>query len=145
MHIAPRKNWPATALLVALMYTMVGVVTANLAGSAESNQLRSFWRLSALALSLIVFVSHLRYERVKLGSVTKTAAFHTAVAVAVGAFALAVIGPARSHWGAGDFSRSVGLSLVLWPVLAGVPAFVVAIVAGSLFARAAERERSTQT
>lgn len=134
METAARNRWPRATLLAAASYAGVGITTAYLAGSASSVHLRTAWRLAAWLLSLVVFGAHLAYEHVRLGSRARTAAAHSAAAVALGAFALAVAGPVRSYWGTSGFGR-LTMSLVLWPVLTGVPAFIVALVAGSILGR----------
>lgn len=141
MGEAMRSRWLRSMLLVAFIYTTVGVLTAELAKSADSVQMRTLWRLAAWAVSLVVFTGHIGHERLRARSSTKQAALHVAAAVALGTFVLAVVGPVRSHWNADDFWRTVALSLPLWPVLAGVPAFLVALLAGSLLDRLGDRER----
>jgi hypothetical protein len=141
MGAGMRSSWRRSMLLVAFIYAAVGVLTAELAKSADSMQMRSFWRLAAWGLSLVVFSGHVGHERFRARSVTKQAALHVAAAVALGTFALAAVGPVRAHWNAADFWRTAVLSLPLWPVLTSVPAFLVALLAGSLLDRVADRER----
>jgi hypothetical protein len=136
MHLPARHQWLRPMLLAAAMYAVVGIVTAYLARSAPSLQMRTTWRLTAWLLSLVTFLGHIAYEQVRLRSPVRITAARSAAAVALGAFALAIAGPVRSHWGAADFWRTAALSLPLWPVLTGVPAFVVALVAGSILRRA---------
>jgi hypothetical protein len=130
-------------LLAAVVYTMMGLVTANAARMAPSIQIRDAWRMAAWLLSLLTFVGHLAYEQVRLRNAVRYAAAHCAAAVALGAFALALVGPVRSHWGAADFWRAAVLSLPLWPILTGLPAFLVALVAGSILRRLFVREQPT--
>ena len=56
-----------------------------------------------------------------------SASFHSALAVAFGAFGLAVAATAHARLG-GGLNHRYGLALVLWPVITAVPAFVVALV-----------------
>jgi hypothetical protein len=127
----PDRQHPLRLLLgVALAYLVVGLSTAYLARSASSIALRTVWRLAAWAVSLVLFVGQLLYERFRWRSSVRRAALHAALAVALGAFGLAAAGPVRSHWGAPDRWRAALLSLVLWPIVTGVPAFCVALVAG---------------
>jgi hypothetical protein len=135
MHLTARSRWVPPMLLVAVIYAVVGIVTADLARSAPSPQMRTVWRLTAWLLSLIGFAGHIAHEQLRLRSAVRATAAHTAAAVALGAFALAAAGPVRGHWGASDFWRASVLSLLLWPVLTGVPAFLVALVGGSMFRR----------
>jgi hypothetical protein len=71
-----------------------------------------------------------------------TSAGRVALAVALGACVLAAVGPVRGYWGTPRFWRITVLSLVVWPVLTGIPAFVVALVGATIHRRVvAVRER----
>jgi hypothetical protein len=137
-----REQWIGPALLAALAYLLVGVVTADLAGAAATPHMRTFWRLVAWGLSLAVFVGHLALEQTRHRSSVKIAAVHVAAAVALGAFALAAAGPVRSHWNAPDLRRVSLLSLALWPMITGVPAFLAALVGGAILKRLVVRDGS---
>ena len=125
--ISPRP-WLAPAVAAGIAYPLLGVATAELARAASTAQWRTAWRLAAWLLSLATFVLHLAWERGRLRSAARAAAAHVALGVALGAFLLALAGPVRSHWGAADFPRATLLSLPLWPVITGIPAYVVALV-----------------
>ena len=129
-------------VVVAIVYAVVGIVTAALAGAAVSTQMRTGWRLAAWLLSLAAFIGHVAYEQLRLKSAVRATAAHAAAAVALGAFALAAAGPVRGHWGASDFWRASLLSLPLWPVITGVPAFLVALVAATVLKRLGSGDRS---
>ena len=122
--------------IVGAAYVVIGIVTAALAGRAASPRAVTAWRLAAWLLSLAAFLAHLVYDRMKPDSSSASSARHVAAAVALGAFLLAAVGPVRSHWGAPNFWRVAALSIVVWPVLTGIPAFVAALVAGSIIGRA---------
>jgi hypothetical protein len=113
------------------------VLTAALAQAARSADARIGWRLAAWLSSLAMFVSHVAYERVRLGRTTPTAAKRSAAAVALGAAILALAGPVRSHWGSAESLRVSILALVLWPIITGVPAFLVALAAAAAYGRIA--------
>jgi len=127
-------------VLVALVYAVVGVGTANFA-KTPTPQLRNMWRLAAWLLSLAAFAGHFAYEQLRSRSSARATAAHTAAAVALGAFALAAAGPVRSHWGTAESLRVSLLSLVVWPVLLGLPAYLVALAAGTLLRRFVVREQ----
>jgi len=126
-------------LLVALAYPIVGVLTGAAAQSAPSLSARTAWRLAGWVLSFIVFASHVVYEHRRSSSGTTAAALRVAGAVAIGAFVLAAVGPVRSHWATDRFWRVSVLSLALWPAITGMPAFLVALLAGLIHGRAASR------
>src|SRR5258708_27316185 len=128
--------------LIAVVYVVVGIVTAHLASAAPSIELRNLWRLTAWVLSLLVFLGHVAHERLRAGNSTKKAALHAAAAVALGAFVLAAVGPVRGYWDAANFWRAAVLSLSLSPILTGIPAFLAALVAGSILGRLVRPGRS---
>ena len=126
-----RPHWLRAVILLGLVYFVIGLALGALAGSASSSQMRFTWRLLAWVLSAIAFAAHVWYEQFRLRSGRITTGFHAASAVALGA--LLVAGAAVVHGqatGAAHQNRRV-ISLVLWPILAGVPAFLVALAAAA--------------
>lgn len=131
-HMTARTQWIRVMLLAAVCYSVAGIVTALLARYAPSTQLRTACRLAAWIVGLAIFLAQIAWERLRLRSAVLPAALHAAIAVALGAVALAAVGPVRSHWGEADFWRVSALSLPLWPIVLGVPAFVAALVVGRI-------------
>jgi hypothetical protein len=126
------RRW--TVLLASVAYVVIGVGTAALAGIATSPAGVKGWRLAAWLLSLAVFGIHVASARRRPGG-RSSAALEVALAVALGAFGVAALGPVRSHWGEPHLMRVALLSLIAWPLLTGVPAFGAALVAGYLIDR----------
>lgn len=133
MSLPVRDRWIRTMLLVAAIYVVVGVVTADVAWFQGGTG----WRLAAWVVSLVVFLAHVAHEQRRARVSARVGATHAATAVALGTLVLAAVGPVRSHWAAPDFWRVAALSLPLWPILAGVPAWTVAWVVGAILARLA--------
>ena len=122
-------------LLVGGVYLVAGILFAALAKSAPSHQMVVAWRLAAWVISAVAFAAQIGYEHFRLCSSPATSAFHAALAVALGAFGLAVAAvihaltaPAHPHFPA--------ISLAVWPVLAALPAFLVALAFAVVLARA---------
>jgi hypothetical protein len=136
-----RQSAVRTVLLASIAYVAVGVATAALAGAASSSAGVKGWRLTAWLVSLAVFSIHLAIERYRHVP-HSSAALRVALAVALGAFGVAALGPLRSHWGEPQLVKMAALSLVLWPVLTGVPAFGVALVGGHVVDRLTGRTRT---
>jgi hypothetical protein len=132
-----RRAW-ARVLTFAAGYVLVGVATAYLAASAPSIPARKLWRLAGWGFSLGLFLAQLYQERIRLARTTLSGAWHTATAVVLGALALAAVGPVRAHWGTETQARAL-LSLILWPVMAGVPAFIAGVSVGALIGRVRRR------
>jgi len=117
------------ALLLGGVYLLIGRVFA-----APADHVR-VWRLAAWALSGAAYAAHIGYEHFKLHHSPRSTALHAALAVAIGACALAAAGALHSLL-AGSALRPLWLlALILWPVVTAVPAFFVALVAGAILAR----------
>jgi TRAP-type C4-dicarboxylate transport system permease small subunit len=110
------------------LYLVAGLVSAALAKSAASDQIRVVWRLAAWVISAVGFATHILYEQIRLRSSPATTALHVALAVALGAFGLAVA--ARLH-----SQNFPAFALVLWPVATALPAFVVALAVAAVLSR----------
>ena len=123
-------------LLLGVVYFVAGILFGSLAGHAASHQLRVAWRWTAWVVSAIAFGAHIAYEQVRLSSSPKITAFHVALGAALGAFGLAVA--ANVHALTAALPRNsllLALSLVIWPVMTALPAFVVALVSAIVLAR----------
>jgi len=133
MDESGRKLSAGVVVLVGIAYFVVGFVFAALAN--PSVQVRA-WRLAAWVASAAVFAAHIGYEHFRLGNPPRAIGLRAAVAVAVGAFLVALAATvhasvAVSH---APYWRFL-LALVAWPVITAVPAFLVALVAGAALAR----------
>jgi len=94
------------------------------------------WRAAAWLLSLSVFLVHFASERRRQRRSLDTATY-VALAVGLGALGVPALGPLRAHWTDATRLPLVMLSIVAWPLLTGIPAFVVALLGGFLLDRAA--------
>jgi len=97
------------------------------------------WRLAAWLASGIVYAAHIWHEHYRLRSSPGSGALHVAVAVAIGAFLLAVAGMIHSLSTASGIRPTWLVALVAWPAFTAAPAFLVALMAGVVLAR---RQRS---
>ena len=133
-------RWLRMATLIAIVYPVVGIAFAALANPSVSNEMRVTWRLAAWLVSAAAFAAHLGYEHFRLRSSPLRAALHVSVAVALGAFLLAVWVIVHAHWVASSHQSPLApLALVVFPAVTGVPAFVVALVAVAVLARTRRR------
>lgn len=117
-------------VLVGLTYAAIGIAFAW-----PTTHVR-MWRLAAWLVSAAVFAAHLSFEAFSLRRTPRRAATHVALAVALGAFGLALGALAHSLrvGSSSEHRRLVLIALVAWPVITAVPAFVVAMVAGGVLA-----------
>jgi hypothetical protein len=131
MNDSSRRAWIGPVVLVGTSYALVGILFPQPAAHLKA------WRLAAWAACGAAFAAHIVYERVRLRHTPLPAAFHVALAVALGAFGLAV--SANIHSLSVETTSShrllMRLSLGIWPVMAAVPAFLVALVASAALAR----------
>jgi hypothetical protein len=129
-------------LLAGGSYFLVpGILFAELAGRAASPQGRFAWRLGAWLLSVCIFAAHLGHERLRLRHPALFTARNVALAVALGACALAAAALVRALATGTGKPQLLALALVLWPVLSGVPAFAVAWAATTVIG-GGRRERA---
>jgi hypothetical protein len=130
MSDARRQPWFRAAVLVGAVYALVGIVFA-----LPSNHVR-VWRLAAWAVSGLAYALHVGYERLRLRNPPPVAAWHVALAAALGAFGLAV--GANLHSLAvsstSQHQRLLLVALVAWPLITGVPAFLVGLAVSGLLA-----------
>ena len=127
MEDSGRQPWLGTAILVGVVYLAVSIGSAALAGAAASNQMRFFWRLSAFVSSAVVFAAHIAHEHFRRRNPARPTAWHASVAVAFGAFALALAANIHDLGSASGYRSRMLIALVAWPLLTAVPAFVVAL------------------
>ena len=127
-----RRTWVRAAVLLGIGYALVGILFA-----LPTTHVRA-WRLGAWAVSAVGYAAHIAYERFRLRNSPASAALHVALAVALGAFGLAV-GANIHSLSAGSVNRQrqlLLLSLAIWPVIAALPAFLVALGANVVLRRA---------
>jgi hypothetical protein len=119
-------------MLAGGLYLAAGLISAALAGAAASNQMRFLWRLSAFVISAVVFAAHVAHERFRRRSSVRPTAWHASVAVALGAFALALAANVHDLGSASGYRPRMLVALVAWPLLTAVPAFLVALAAAAV-------------
>src|SRR2546423_4232010 len=129
MSIQARLSW-LSLIVAGACYGLVGIVFALPTSDTR------VWRLAAWAISGVIYIGHIVYERYSLRSGLLTTAVHVALGVAVGGFVLAVV--ANGH--AAMTPRHAAywryrLALVAWPIITAVPAFLVALLVAWLLSR----------
>jgi hypothetical protein len=127
MKTSGNQRWLRRVILFGVSYLVVGIAFAVLANSAESNSMQVVWRLTAWLAGVIVFAVNIGYEHFRLRSSAFSTALRASLAVALGAFPLAAAANLQALWATPSNHRSIALALVVWPIVAGVPAFVVAL------------------
>jgi hypothetical protein len=123
-------GWFAWALLAGTLYVIIGVCFAPLSVPSVF-----FWRLAAWMVSAVVYAAHIGYEHFRMFNPPRSTALHVALGAAVGAFGLAAAAIVHSLLTGTGNLRLLRIALVIWPLITGVPAFLVALVLTALLAR----------
>jgi hypothetical protein len=121
-------------------YFVFGVAFAAFASWSASNSMRETWNRLGFLFSAVAFALHIGYEHFRLRNSPLITASHVSIAVALGAFALAIKANVHGYRVGSSNQRLLAFALVAWPALTAVPAFVVALIAA---AGLALRRRST--
>jgi len=132
MNAPDRKPWLRTALFAGLVYFAIGIGFSALGRWAASASMRVNWNRLAFLASGIIFLVHLGYEHFRLRNSPRTTATHVSLAVAFGAFALALNANIHDLWSAAGYRPRLLVALPVWPILTGVPAFIVALIAAAV-------------
>ena len=124
-----RTNQWLAIILFGAVYIIVGVGFPN-PSAADKNQF--IWRLAAWAICAVAFVIHIGLELFRFRNSAGRTAFHVSLAVALGGFGLAVAANIHAVTTRTGNRGLLALALVLWPLITGLPAFLVAFVATAL-------------
>ena len=103
------------------------------------------WRLGAWLASAIVYASQILYEHFRLRNSPARIGLHASVAVALGAFALAVAANIHALSASTGNQRLLLLALAIWPIITAVPAFVVALATAFGLSRMQKNDRPSST
>jgi len=126
-------------MVFAAVYLVVGVAFPN-PSAADKNQF--MWRLGAWVICAVAFAIHIVLERLRFQNSAGRTAFHVALSVALGGLGLAAAANVHAL-SAGTGNRSLlALALVLWPLITGLPAFLVAFVIAALLGWLKRKPRS---
>ncbi|MEO8592164.1 MAG: hypothetical protein ABI759_02480 [Candidatus Solibacter sp.] len=123
-------GWLPRALLASALYLIIGVGFAPLSVPSVF-----FWRLAAWIVSAVIYAVHIGYERFRLRSTAHETALHVAVGAALGASGLAAAAIVRTLLTGTGNLRLMSIALLVWPLVTGVPAYVVALVLTAVLAR----------
>src|SRR5437763_13516879 len=147
MTVATSANEPtgrrrlSVALLVAIIYPVVGITFAILDARSATASIR-IWRLTAWLVSGAAFAAHFTYEHRRLRSSPLRTALDVSLAVALGAFVLAIwVNLHALQVATRPRSPLAPLALILFPLVTGTPAFVIALATAGVAGRLRLRRR----
>lgn len=132
MSASGNYQWLRAVVPFGMVYLVVGVAFPN---PSAANEMQFIWRLAAWLTCAVAFAMHIGLEHVRLRNSPRSTALHAAVSVALGAFALAAAANIHALTTGTGNRRLLALALVIWPMMTGVPAFVVALTAATGLAR----------
>jgi len=127
-------------MLFGVVYLAVGVAFPN-PSAADKNQF--LWRLAAWVICAGAFAIHIGLEHFCFQNLARRTAFHVSVAVALGGFGLAVAANVHAHTTGTGNRVLLALALGLWPLITGVPAFLVAFVIAAVLGWLKRDDRSS--
>jgi len=128
-----KYQWPLAVILFGMVYLVVGVAFPN---PPAPNKAQFVWRLAAWLTCAVAFAFHIGLEHFRLRSSPGRTALHASMAVALGAFGLAAAANIHALMAGTGNRRLLALALVIWPIIAGLLAFVVALVGAAGLAQA---------
>jgi hypothetical protein len=118
-----------SAILAGIAYVLIGRFFPN---PPTDN---FWWRLGAWILSAGVFAAHVVYVHSRKQVSAARVARSVAIGCAIGGFGLAATAMALNAVKGTPRTGTWMLALVLWPLILGVPGFVVAYVSATLLQR----------
>lgn len=133
MKESGNRRWIRPALILGLIYCLDGLVFGMFAGWSKSPLTVTAWRLAAWLTCAVLFVVHNWYEHYQFHNSPGKTALHASFAAAIGAFGLAVAANIHALFVSSANQLMLGLSLVIWPLLTAVPAFIAAFVITYMF------------
>ena len=132
MNASGKYQWLRAVTLFGIVYLVVGVAFPN---PSALNKMQFVWRLAAWLTCAAAFVIHIWLEHFRLRNSPRSTALHASVSVALGAFGLAAVANIHALTTGTGNQRLLALALMIWPIMTGVPAFVVALAAATGLAR----------
>jgi hypothetical protein len=136
------ERWWQRVVSVGLMYLGLGVGSAVISNDLESAPVQASIRVGILLVAVAVFYCHLHVELARSAQRLGASALITSSAVALGTFLLAVYAVSLSWWDSSHLPTSLLSALLIWPVATSLPAFLAALVLGSVMVRFHRRTKS---
>jgi hypothetical protein len=124
------------------MYLGLGVGSAVISNDLESAPVQASIRVGILLVAVAVFYCHLHVELARSAQRLGASALITSSAVALGTFLLAVYAVSLTWWDSSHLPTSLLSALLIWPVATSLPAFLAALILGSVMVRFHRRTKS---
>jgi hypothetical protein len=142
LNASGNDPWLREVMLFGMVYLVVGVAFPN---PSTPSEMQFGWRLAAWLTCGVAFAIHIGLEHFRLRNSPRRTALHAAMAVALGAFALAAVANIHGLTAGTGNPRLLALALVIWPIMTWVPAFVVALAVAAGLARVWPNDKPSGT
>jgi uncharacterized protein (DUF486 family) len=129
MDTSYRQRWFQMVIVLGALYFVFGIAFAAFASWSASDSMRVTWNRLGFLISAVAFTFHICYEHFRLRNSPLITASHVSIAVALGAFALAVNANVHGYRVGSSNKRLLAFALIAWPAITAVPAFAVALLA----------------
>jgi len=126
------RRWLWTILIIGAIYCIDGIVFGKFAGLSKSHTMVFIWRLASWLTCALLFAGHIWYEYFRYSNSPRKTALYTSSAAAVGAFGLAVAANIHAQFVTSANQILLALSLIIWPILTAVPAFIIVFIITSI-------------
>jgi hypothetical protein len=137
----PEGSWQRVAS-IGLVYLGLGVGSAVISNDLDSAPVQASIRVGILLVAVAVGYCHLRVELARSAQRLGASALITSSAVALGTFLLAVHAVSLTWWDSSHVPTSLLSALLIWPVATSLPAFLAALILGSVMVRFHRRTKS---
>jgi hypothetical protein len=135
-----RKPWRRVATF-GLVYFGLGVCSALISNDLESAPVQASVRVGIFLVAVAFFYCHCRVELAGSAERLRASALITSGALAFGTFLLAGYAVSTAWAASSHLPISLLPALLIWPVATSLPAFLAALVLGSLMVRIRRRAR----
>ena len=134
------KSWQRVASS-GLVYLGLGVGSAIISNDLESTLVQASIRVGIFLVAVAVFYCHFRVELTRSAERLLASALITSGTLAFGTFLLAAYAVSMAWRESSHLPTSLLSALLIWPVATSLPAFLAALVLGSVMVRFRRRTK----
>lgn len=128
------KSWQRVAS-IGLVYLGLGVGSAIISNDLESALVQASIKVGIFLVGIGVFICHFRAELARSAENLRVSAMIASGALAFGTFLLATYAVSMQWLESSHLPTSLLAALLIWPVATSLPAFLAALVLGSVMVR----------
>jgi hypothetical protein len=121
-----KKRWHAV-LISAGIYLLIGVITSLVTNPLSNQSVQAVLRLLAFALSVVVYIRHIRFDIKHFFSTAAKTALNISYAVALGTLAIAILANINALIN-NTSGTMLLLALFIWPAVTGFLSFIVSFI-----------------